>query len=394
MPEHDPRFDVIADQRGGFADRWDNMARATGATAPDALPMWVADMDFPTPEPILDALREDLARGVLGYFAQAERVTEAVAGWMERRHGLSVDPESVRYAPGVMAVIGTVIEAFARPGEAIVLFSPVYHAFYGKVRRMGREITECPLRLAGGRYEMDLDDLEARLTGRERLVFLCSPHNPGGRLWDAGEVRALAELCERHDLVLVSDEIHMDLVFPGHRHIPTAVAAPDIAHRLITVSGASKGFNVAGGETAFGIIHDAELRARFDVAHGSRNGTPNRFGMIMLEAAFTRCDAWSDAVRAYLAENFRIWRQAIGALPGIEVMDMPSTYLSWVDFAGTGMTSEESHGRIARDARLGVNRGPQFGTGGETFQRFNIALPRARLREAIARMQAAFGDLQ
>jgi len=222
---------------------------------------------------------------------------------------------------------------------------------------------------------------------------LCSPHNPGGRLWTGEEISALADFAEANDLILCSDEIHMDLCFPGAQHLPTAVAAPQSLPRLVTITGASKGFNTAGGETGFAIIPDDALRARFDVAFKSRGGTPNRFGMTMIKAAFTGASGWSDAVRAYIAENFRVWQERIGALPGVRVMNMSATYLSWVDFSGTGMSGDESLARI-RDAGIGATPGVVFGDGGSGWQRFNIALPRPLLMQAIERVETAFSDLQ
>jgi cystathionine beta-lyase len=387
-------FDDAPSGRGHHAQKWDDMGRLFGVTAEDAIPMFVADMDFRTAPCVLDALRADVDRGYMGYFGQTERVSAAVVQWMSGRHGWTFDPDILRYTHGVVAGFATVLDAFSDPGDGVIVFSPVYHAFYGKARAMGREIVESPLHIREGRFEMDLEALATALKGHERILVMCSPHNPGGRLWSAQELRDVAAFCERHDLLLLSDEIHMDLTFPGVAHVPTAVAAPESRPRLVTLSAASKGFNTAGGETGFVIIEDDALRARFDVSHKSRGGTPNRFGMIMTRAAFTDGAAWSEAVRAYLAANFSLWRDRIGALPGIEVMDMRSTYLSWVDFRNTGCDAEEVRRRLTEDARIVMSPGSQFGTGGAGWHRFNIAMPRTRLEEAIGRIEAAFADLQ
>ena len=239
-----------------------------------------------------------------------------------------------------------------------------------------------------------LDALAARLTGRERIVTLCSPHNPGGRLWTPAEIAELAAFCADHDLILLSDEVHMDLVFPGATFVPTALAAPDALDRLVVITAASKGFNTAGGETGLIIVRDPTLRERMTAVNMAYGGTPNRFGLMMIKAAFTGGADWSAAVRAYLARNFALWRDRIGALPGVRVMDMQATYLSWVDFTDTGMTPEETDRRIRQDARIAQSPGAQFGKGGENFHRFNLAMPRARLIEAIERLETAFGDLQ
>jgi cystathionine beta-lyase len=321
-------------------------------------------------------------------------VSEAVCNWIPSRHGWAIQPDWIYYSHGVVAGYATVLEAFTEPGDAVILFSPVYHTFFNKTRAKGREILRSPLVERDGRFEMDLDALAASLTGREKLLILCSPHNPGGRLWSADEIRAVATFCETHDLLLVSDEIHMDLTFPGAAHIPTAVAAPDATPRLVVLTAASKAFNIAGGETGMVIIEDPAIRESYHAAHMAFGGTPNRFGMIMIKAALTDGEPWLEAAQEYIAENFRLWRDRIGALPGVSVMDMQATYLAWVDFSGTGLSDDQISQRIAEDARIAASPGPAFGEGGALHKRFNIAMPRPRLIEAIERIEGAFADLQ
>ncbi len=386
-------FDREKDRAGGHRSKFDNMQAFCGLTPDTGIAMWVADMDFDAAPCILDALRADLDSGYLGYFGNPGPVTDAIRGWMQARHGWSVDPAWIRFSHGVVNAFAMTLQAFSDPGEDIIVFSPVYHAFYSKARAMGRGILESQLVLQDGQYRMDLDALAGQLTGKERIAVFCSPHNPGGRLWDADEIRALAAFCAAHDLLLLSDEIHMDLCFPGARHLPTATTAPDATPRLVTITAASKGFNIAGGETGFAIIEDPTLRARFDVAHKMMGGTPNRFGMLMTKAALTEGAAWSEAVRAYLGGNFALWRDRIGALPGVSVMDMQATYLSWVDFERTGMAPGETTARL-HEAGIAMSPGAQFGQGGEHWHRFNIAMPRRRLERAIERIETAFSDLQ
>ena len=286
------------------------------------------------------------------------------------------------------------IEAFTKPGDGIIVFTPVYHAFARQIEAKGREVVESVLENRDGDYVMDLDALAGQLTGRERMVIFCSPHNPGGKLWSADEIRTLCTFCTEHDLVLVSDEIHMDLLHPGARHLVTAVACPDVRPRLITLSAASKTFNIAGAETSFIIASDPQLREQLARAHASFGGSPNRFGMLMMEAAFTDCDDWLAEVNAYIAENFRIFRDGVNEIPGLSVMDMRSTYLAWVDFADTGMERQEFTDRVLQTAKVAANHGPSFGSGGETFLRFNLATRRALVEECVARLKTAFGDLQ
>lgn len=387
-------FDQIKDRRGGHTSKWGAMAERTGATADDAIAMWVADMDFDAPDCAKAVLRQEADSGFLGYFGNAGPVSDAVCNWLHSQHGWDAKPDWIRYTNGVVAGFATVLEAFTDPGDSVVLFTPVYHAFFIKAAAMGRAVTQSPLVEEEGRYNMDLDALAGQLTGREKVVVLCSPHNPCGRLWTAEEIAALTAFCEAHDLILLSDEIHMDLTFPDAVHLPSAVAAPDAVKRLITITAASKSFNIAGLETGFALIEDPDLRARFDIAHKKMGGTPNRIGMQVLKAVLTEGADWSVAVRGYLADNFLLWRDRIGALPGVRVMDMQATYLSWVDFENTGLSPDEVEKRLSQDARLGVSPGAQFGEGGKHFNRFNIAMPRPLLIEAIERIEAAFADLQ
>lgn len=391
-------FDTPLGLRNTHCSKWDNldvMADGGGADDPaSVIPMWVADMDFAAAPPVRAALQAEIDRGYMGYFGIPGPVAEAAAGWLDRKHGWAVDPSHIRFTVGVIGGLKIALEAFTAPGDGVIVFSPVYHAFFRMIDAMGRKVVESPLVVEGGRHVMDLDALEASLTGAEKAVILCSPHNPGGRVWSPEEIQALAALCLRHGVTLVSDEIHMDLTFPGVVFHPTAKAAPESLPQLVVLTAASKGFNLAGGETAIAILPDPDVRRRFDQAAKYAGAGVNRFGMVMSKAAFGEGDAWSAAVRDYLAGNFEIWKERVGALPGISVMPMTSTYLSWVDFTGTGMADTEIRTRLAKGAGLAVSPGTQFGQGGEGHNRFNIAMPRALMIEAIERMEAAFSDLQ
>lgn len=386
-------FDTPLELRGAHISKYDGIARAFGVDDPDIIPMWVADMDFAAAPAIRAALQAEVDRGYFGYYTDPSSVDRAVADWYEARHGWAVDPRCVRYTHGVVNGFGDVIATFSEPGESVILFAPVYHAFYRQIRAMGRDILESPLLLKDGIFHMDLDALGNALTGREKILTLCTPHNPGGRLWTAEEIRAVAAFCAEHDLILISDEIHMDLTHPGASFTPTAVAAPDCLDRLVVLTAASKAFNIAGGETGLMLIPDADLRRRIDKTLQDRESTPSRFAMAMIEAAFTQAGDWLDEVRAYLAENFRIFAERMDALPGVSVMPMQATYLAWVDFTALGMTDKELLDRVL-DAKVAPSPGEHFGLGGSGHLRFNVALPRPKLLEAIDRLERAFSDLQ
>ncbi len=386
-------FDTQLALRGRHATKYDSMGKALGVSDPDTIPMWVADMDFPAAPAILDALRAEVDLGYIGYFGNPEPANQAAADWYGSRHGWDVDPGWVRYTHGVVSGFGDALAAFSDPGDAVIVFAPVYHAFGRQAKAMGREIVESPLVIRDGQYHMDLGALQSMLSGREKIVTFCSPHNPGGRIWEPSEIRALVDFCQRNDLVLISDEIHMDLTFPGTVFTPTAVAAPDCLDRLVVLTAASKGFNVAGGETGLLLVPDAARRKVIDRIILDRESSPNRFGMAIVRAAFAESGDWSDAVRAYLAENFRVFAERMNAIPGVSIMPMQATYLTWVDFTPLGMSDKELMERLLK-AGVAPSPGTQFGTGGEGHMRFNIALPRPTLMAAIERIESAFVDIQ
>lgn len=387
-------FDMQRDLRGTHSSKFDGLKRAYGTDDPDVIPMWVADMDFRAAPAILNALQTEIDMGVFGYFTDPGAANTAFAGWMRDRHGWDFDPSWTRYTHGVISGYADVIATYSAPGDGVIVFAPVYHAFYRQIKAMGREIVESQLVERGGRYYMDLDALAKSLTGREKILTFCSPHNPGGRIWSAEEIRALAEFCEAHDLLLISDEIHMDLCFPDVNYIPTAVAAPTCLDRLVVLTAASKGFNIAGGETGILVAPDPTRRKELDKTILDRESSPNRFGMAMITAAFGESGDWSDAVRAYIAENFRVFAERIGKMPGVSVMDMQATYLVWVDFRALGMSDAELMKRLIEVAKVAPSPGPAFGTGGEGHLRFNVALPRPTLLTALDRIEAAFTDIQ
>jgi cystathionine beta-lyase len=389
-------FDLPIARTGTHCAKWDMMESLYGLSPQTALPMWVADMDFRPPAVVQAALQKMLDHGVYGYFGDDRAYLAAIRWWMETRHGWSPDPAHILTTHGLVNGTGLCVDAFTRPGDAVVLMTPVYHAFARVIRGAGRTVTECPLSVVSGRHEIDTAAWEACLTGREKMLILCSPHNPGGRVWTLAELQAVAEFCRRHDLILVSDEIHADLVFPGGpKHIPMAVAVPDIADRLVMMTAATKTFNIAGAHTGNVIIADEALRKAFAARMNALGISPNSFGMAMVTAAYSpEGAAWVDDLMRYLDGSRRLFDDAVNALPGLRSMPLEATYLAWVDFAGTGMSRDEIVARVEKQAGIATNYGEAFGTGGEHHLRFNLAMPRALVAEAVARLQRAFGDLQ
>lgn len=389
------RFDEIIDRVGTHSAKWDMMETIYGVSPEDGLAMWVADMDFRPPEVVQAAVQAMADHGLYGYFGDASAYNAAIAWWMENRHGWKIEEGWIFTTHGLVNGTGMCVDAFTQPGDGVVLFTPVYHAFARVIEAAGREVVECPLSLVDGRYEMDFDAYDARMTGGEKMVILCSPHNPGGRVWSEAELRGVADFARRHDLVLVSDEIHADLVMPGQKHIPMATLDADVTDRLAMLTAGTKTFNIAGAHIGNVIIPDAKLRARFAKRMGALGISPNSFGMHMVTAAYSpEGAAWVDELTAYLEGNRQLFDEMVNAIPGVTSMPMESTYLAWVDFSGTGMEQSEFTRRVEQEAKIAVNHGGTFGAGGESYLRFNFATPRARIEEAGRRLQEAFADLQ
>jgi cysteine-S-conjugate beta-lyase len=388
-------FDRIIDRRGTHASKWDAMAKYSGITAADAIPMWVADMDFAAPPGVTEALAKTVERGVHGYYADTGSWAAALSDWLARRHGVSIKPEWVTPTPGIVSGLGLILQALSVPGDEVVVFPPAYHAFRRIIVANDRRILDGELQQRQGRYVMDLDALGKALTPRTKVVFFCSPHNPGGNVWSVEEIRALGSFCAEHDLILVSDEIHCDLVFNGAKHTPTLNAAPEIADRLITCVAATKTFNLAGAHVGACVTSNAALKHEIDARiMASGLGSYNAFGMIATEAAWRTGEAWLDELLPYLDGNRKLFDQRIeAAAPGARSMRLDATYLAWVDFSATGLAAEDVAKRVSGRARIFVSPGSQFGPGGETWLRFNFATPRPILEEALDRLDDAFSDL-
>ena len=391
----DPRFDEIIDRFGTHSVKWDMMEKIYGVPAADGIAMWVADMDFRPPACVQSALQGMLDHGVYGYYGDEGPYRAAICWWMKQRHGWTVDPDAIFTTHGLVNGTALCVDTYTQPGDGVVLMTPVYHAFAKVIKAAGRQVVECQLALNDGRYEIDFNAWDTQMTGSETMLILCSPHNPGGRVWTREELQGVADFARRHDLILVSDEIHHDLVYPGHTHIPMTLVDDGILDRLVMMTATTKTFNIAGSHSGNVIIPDPALRARFAARMMGLGLSPNSFGLFMAEAAYSpEGAAWVDDLTAYLDGNRQVLDAAIAEIPGLSSMPLEATYLSWVDFSGTGMTREEFTARVEKEARIAVNHGPTFGTGGESYLRFNIATPRARVAEAASRLADAFADLQ
>ena len=388
-------FDTPINRLGTHSVKWDMMEQIYGLPSAEGLAMWVADMDFRPPQVVQQALQKMLDHGVYGYFGDDAAYLDAIQWWMTNRHGWTPERAGIFTTHGLVNGTAMCVDAFTRPGDAVVLMTPVYHAFARVIKAAGRQVRECALTQTDGGYVIDFDAWDVQMTGAETMMILCSPHNPGGRVWTVGELQGVADFCQRHDLVLVSDEIHHDLVMPGNTHNVMAKVAPQIADRLVMMTATTKTFNIAGAHSGNVIIADPALRARFADRMNAMGISPNSFGMHMATAAYSpEGAAWVDDLCRYLDGNRQVFDAGINAIPGVRSMPLQATYLAWVDFGGTGMTVTEFTDRVQRVARIATNAGGSFGLGGDSFLRFNLAMPRAQVAEAVARLQAAFADLQ
>jgi cystathionine beta-lyase len=385
-------FDRVIDRRNTMSAKWDRMGLACGLDTPDAIAMWVADMDFEAPPLVKEVLRAEVERSTHGYYSSNAGWRAACAAWLQRRHHWTIDPDWVSTAPGIVSAIGLILQAVSEPGDDVIVFSPAYHAFRIIIEANGCRIHNVPMPTEQGRHRMDFDRLAETLTERAKVVLFCSPHNPGGRVWDAEEIVRLARFCEENDLILVSDEIHNDLIYPGANHVPTAIAAPFVMDRLYTCVAATKSFNLAGAHVGAVVTSNPDLKKKLDARINAAGlGSYNLFGMIATEAAWRGGDEWLDQLIPYLDANRKHFDAGIvRAIPGTRSMPLEATYLAWVDFEGTGLERADFMDRITHRARIGVSPGPQFGPGGEMHVRFNFATQRYWIDEALARLAEAF----
>lgn len=369
-------FDRVIDRTGGDSQKWNKYAGR------DVLPLWVADMDFAAPPAVIAALEKRVAHGVFGYAVPWPGLTEAVLDYLRRRYGWQVAPEWLVWLPGLVPGINAACRAV--DGDVLTA-TPVYPPFLSAPHLAGRQLATAPLVLSGGRWGWDFERLEAVITPQTRLLLLCHPHNPVGRAWTPGELAALAEFCQRHDLTVCSDEIHCDLILePDRPHAPFAALDADMARRTITLMAPSKTYNIPGLGCSLAVIPDAGLRRRFTGVMRGIVPDANVLGLAASEAAFRGCDAWREALLAVLRENRGRVESAVAAIPGLSMTHVEATYLAWIDARGLGVADPA---RFFEDAGLGLSNGADFGMPG--WVRLNFGCPPATLERALQRLAAA-----
>lgn len=378
-------FDEVIERRGSNSYKWDTPA------ADGVLPLWVADMDFRTAPPVVDALRRRVEHGIYGYTKVPAAYYDAVTGWFARRHGWNFRAEWIIYTSGVVPALSAVIKALAEPGDRIVVQTPAYNCFYSSIRNNGCELSASPLVYANGCYTIDFDDLERRLADpKARLFLLCNPHNPVGRVWTPDELRRMGELCMKYGVFVVADEIHCELTYEGHDYTPFASLSDTFAQHSVTCISPSKAFNIAGLQIANIVVSDDAVRRRVDRAININEVCDvNPFGVVATIAAYNEGAGWLDELRRYLRGNYEYLRDYfVRHLPDYPVLPLEGTYLAWVDCRASGTASGALAARLLEEHRLMLSPGEMYGPGGEYFLRVNLACPRARLAEALERLAA------
>jgi cystathionine beta-lyase len=385
-------FNKIIDRKGTESVKYDLSEKLFGNG--EVLPMWVADMDFEVGEFIIEALSERLKHPVFGYTYRPDRFFETIVSWMSRRHGWDIEPDSIGFSPGIVPALNMCVLEFTNPGDRVVVQPPVYFPFFSAVSNHGRELVYNQLIQTDGYYEIDFDALEASFKGGAKLFFLCNPHNPVGRVWTLKELEKMAELCVRYEVLVISDEIHSDLILGDHKHIPLASLGKEIADLTLTCMAPSKTFNLAGLYTSMVIATNPELKKRYEkVLDAVHVGGDNIFGQVALEAAYTHGDAWLDQLLVYLEGNFHLLCRKLNAsIPELVISPLEATYLVWLDFSFLGKSDKELNSFIINNAGLGLNHGPMFGPGGEQHQRLNIATPAKVVEEGADRLIRAFAE--
>lgn len=359
----------------------------------DCIPLWVADMDFCSPDCVKQALSETIEHGIFGYSQADDRYYETVLSWYERRMGWKPEKEWIVCTPGIVFALSMAVQAFSKEGDRVLIQTPVYGPFRKAIERNGRIAVENPLILKDGRYEMDLAGLEKTIeTEQVTLMLLCSPHNPGGRVWDEEELRSVSEICQRHHVFVVSDEIHGDLIYPGRRQIPYASLSEDAAAHCMVCTSPSKTFNLAGLTLSNLFIPDPEARRTFNrtLARAGMDNI-NRMGMVACTAAYRHGEEWLEELLSYLEGNLALLRDFTkNRVPQIDLIEPNGTYLAWLDCRRLGWSDEELDHFFSHTARVWLEPGTDFGNRGSGFMRINLASSRSVIKEALDRIEKAW----
>ena len=382
-------FDAIIDRSNNFAAKWSEMDKKYGTN--DLLPMWVADMDFKTAPCIMDALKDRLEQGIYGYTTRPASYNESIANWSKRRYGWEIKPEWLIFSPGVIPTISILINEMTKENDKIMIQEPVYSPFNSVVKQNKRQLVISPLlKLEDGNYVMDYEDIESKIKD-VKMFILCNPHNPVGRVWTKEELTKLGEICIKHNVLVISDEIHSDIILKNHKHVPFGSISEEFAQNSITCMAPTKTFNIAGLQTSQVILPNEEhckiLDDAFIRLDIRRN---NAFSLVATEAAYNQGEEWLEEYLEYLEGNIDFAINYITKnIPSLKVRKPEGTYLLWVDFTETGLSDEEVAKALVEKGKVALNSGESFGIGGKGYQRINLACPRSMVEDGLNRIKKA-----
>lgn len=387
-------FNAEVDRSKNFSVKYDEMQRVFGRD--DLIPLWIADMDLPTAQPIIDAIEQRNKQGIYGYTSRPASYFRAVCDWQERRNGWKIDPSLVSFALGVVPALCTIVREFSSPGDKVAFFTPVYSEFFNVVEDWDRQPITCQLNEKDGYYTIDFDALEKILEQKPALFILCNPHNPVGRVWTLEELQKIGELCIKHGVKVISDEIHSDLILYGNKHIPFASISQEFAANTISCISATKTFNLAGLQASTTVFPNAEVKKKYDDFWSRLDVHRNNcFSLVAVEAAFTHGEEWLEQVLRHFERNMEYVQQFLKEhVPEITVRLPECTYLLWIDCRGLGLDDQALANFMVNDAKLALNRGINFGKGGEGYMRLNVACPISTLEQAMQQLKAAVDTLK
>ncbi|MFX0014984.1 MAG: MalY/PatB family protein [Promethearchaeota archaeon] len=389
-------FDEVIDRSNTGSIKWDPFYLKMIFGKEDLLPLWVADMDFRAPQPVIDALVERAKHGIFGYTGpDPSRYYKSVINWFKRRHNWFLDKDWFIFSPGIVQACTYLIQRFSQPGDKIIIQNPVYYPFADIIKNNGRRIVSNQLDLIDGHYQMNFEDLEAKAKDpRLKALILCSPHNPVGRVWLKDELNRLGDICLENNILVFSDEIHCDLIFPNNKHTVFASISEEFAQYSITCTAGSKTFNLAGFQHSNVIIPNKNLRKIFKIQmENNALTTPNVFGALALQVAYDEGEEWLESLIQVLKRNLDFLKSFIKEnLPQISVIEPEGTYLVWLDFRELGLEHKELEKKMLEEAKLALDSGYKFGVGGEGFERINIACPISILRESLERIARVFSN--
>ncbi len=383
-------FDEIIDRHGSNSLKWDTSGYGMGKN--DILPMWVADMDFAAPQPVIQAMQEVAAHGIYGYSDFPGEFYESIIHWCSVRHGFQIERDWISWLPGVIPGLCMSIQAFTKPGDEVIIQTPVYPPFFDSIRNNGRTVVENPLAETDNGYVMDIDHLNSCIGPRTRMIVLCSPHNPVGRVWTREELETVAEIACRHNLIVFSDEIHGDIVYDQHRHLPFASLSKEVSDRSITGFAPSKTFNIAGLKASVIVTANRRMKQEIDHIRAAAFGisSTSNFAIRALQAAYQQGGPWLNALLPYLESNARYACNHIARkIPQIKTNQPEGTFLLWLDFRNLGMDQENLRQLVTGRARVELNDGVDFGNTGNGFMRLNFGCPRSFLEDGLNRLTEA-----